>query len=128
MSKNELVSEEAGCRCLNPVVPVTPAWIDKWTNTTNQNIDLVNKAIVRPIQLDVVFLGDSITEQWNGRDSGTPGEKYHNTSVVFDELFHKSQGGGSLEGLALGVAGDRVSPFFVNDHVGDEFESNPFRI
>ena len=97
---------EIGCQCLNPVVPIAPEWIEQWTNVTNQNIALVDKAIARPIQLDVVFLGDSITEHWNGRDNGKMDE--HNVSVVFQELFQKDNGG-TMEGLALGVAGDRVS-------------------
>lgn len=103
-----MVNEDRGCHCLNPVVPVQPDYLEKWTKAFNLNIDLVNKAIERPSQLDVVFLGDSITEHWNGRDMGELRDKDHNVSVVFDELFNKDNGA-SLEGLALGVAGDRVS-------------------
>ena len=58
--------------------------------------------------LDVVFLGDSITEHWNGRDMGVFREKDYNVSLVFQKFFQKKNGS-SVEGLALGVAGDRVS-------------------
>ena len=83
------------------------------------NIQLINQSLAalsrgnekketETERLDVVLLGDSITEHWNGRDSGVFREKDYNVSLVFQKLFQKKNGS-SVEGLALGVAGDRVS-------------------
>lgn len=84
------------------------SYLEQWTKAANLNIDLVNKAVVRPIQYDVVFLGDSITEHWNGRDIAEFEPNGHNISLVFQDLFEKDKGG-TLQGLPLGIAGDRVS-------------------
>ena len=64
-------------------------------------------AAAAPSSLDLVMVGDSLVEQWNG--TGMFGSiPYPAIQPVFSGIFTKA-GGGSLEGLALGSSGDQVS-------------------
>ena len=56
-------------------------------------------------KLDVIFFGDSITEEWNGRWHGKLLDQLNNTNDAFKKYFKKEEGG-LIEGLALGIAGD----------------------
>jgi lysophospholipase L1-like esterase len=58
-----------------------------------------------PSDLDVVILGDSITEHLAGTELGQVEETWERHSAVFNRLFTK-HGGGDVEGLALGIGGD----------------------
>lgn len=113
---------------MNPTVPAIPSYSHDevkegavgWNGTTKMNIQLINQSLAalsvegdkddssEASGLDVVLLGDSITEHWNGRDMGVYRPKDYNVSLVFEQLFQKKNGS-SVEGLALGIAGDRVS-------------------
>jgi hypothetical protein len=67
-----------------------------------------NKARIKPdVRYDVVFLGDETTEGWNGRLLNLPYAGGKKTQMYFNETF-TSDGGGDIEGLALGIAGDSV--------------------
>jgi lysophospholipase L1-like esterase len=108
--------QDVPCMCSDPVKPAIPRvdpdyprGPEDWPRAMNLNIELVNQSIASGNPLDVVFLGDSITEKWNGRSSGQFRPKDHNVSVVFQQLFQKHQNGSEVEGLALGISGDRVS-------------------
>jgi len=56
-------------------------------------------------QLDVVFLGDSITEQRIGKFFGKDMEKFKSNAKVFRKNYSR-EAGAKYEGLALGIAGD----------------------
>jgi len=55
--------------------------------------------------LDVVFLGDSITEQRAGKFFGKETEKFRKAAHVFRKTYDRDSGG-KYDGLALGIAGD----------------------
>lgn len=55
--------------------------------------------------LDVVFIGDSITEQRQGTALGKPHDDYVGIKEVFDKTFTKEKGG-EFNGVAMGIAGD----------------------
>uniref|UniRef100_A0A7S2MVJ4 SGNH hydrolase-type esterase domain-containing protein n=1 Tax=Helicotheca tamesis TaxID=374047 RepID=A0A7S2MVJ4_9STRA len=55
--------------------------------------------------IDVVFLGDSFTEQRQGTASGKIEKSFAEIQTAFDKMFTKDKGG-LFEGLALGIAGD----------------------
>lgn len=59
-------------------------------------------------ELDVVFVGDSITEQRQGTQTGRPVEDYTGIKEVFDKTFTKEKGG-DYNGIAMGISGDTVS-------------------
>jgi len=56
-------------------------------------------------ELDVVFVGDSITEQRQGTRKGEPLVDYTGIKEVFDRTFTKEKGG-DYNGIALGIDGD----------------------
>ncbi len=55
--------------------------------------------------LDVVFIGDSITEQRQGTSKGEHVDDYVSIKEVFDKTFTKDKGG-DFDGIAMGIAGD----------------------
>jgi len=55
--------------------------------------------------LDVVFIGDSITEQRQGTQHGEHVDELLSVKEVFDKTFTKAKGG-EFEGIAMGIAGD----------------------
>ena len=57
-------------------------------------------------KLDVVFVGDSITERWNGT-KGLGTKKIPGGREAFDKFFTR-QGGANMDGIPLGSAGDQV--------------------
>jgi len=57
---------------------------------------------------DVVFYGDSITEDWSGTRFAQRSARYWDTRDVFNKVFNKDVGG-KYSGIALGIAGDTVS-------------------
>ena len=72
---------------------------------------MVYDAKKAPNDLDIVFVGDSIAERWNGTAAlGT--KVIDSTKRAFRKRFTKKYGG-KLEGIALGSAGDTVSPMCV---------------
>lgn len=97
------------CTCPDPTVPLfnsDPRW-EQQHNRMLQAAKLASKQQQQQQPLDLVFLGDSIVEQWNGTQSmGT------NVIPGMREPFEKRftiKGGGDLEALALGCSGDTVS-------------------
>ena len=55
--------------------------------------------------LDVIFLGDSITEGWSGKFYNTPDERVKGAFSVFQSLFSKAYRG-RYEAMTQGIAGD----------------------
>lgn len=55
--------------------------------------------------LDVVFIGDSITEQRQGTSHGEHVDDYVSIKEIFDKTFTRAKGG-DFEGIAMGIAGD----------------------
>ena len=58
-------------------------------------------------ELDVVFVGDSITEQRQGTVMGKPSDDYTGIKEVFDKTFTRKKGG-DFNGIAMGISGDTV--------------------
>lgn len=66
------------------------------------------KAALNADSVDVVFLGDSITEGWGGTSLGKSVKEKEANAEVFKSLFHLDKGA-EFQGLPLGIAGDKVS-------------------
>lgn len=58
--------------------------------------------------LDVVFIGDSITEQRQGTSMGRPNDDLTGIKEVFDKTFTKEKGG-EFNGIAMGISGDTTT-------------------
>jgi hypothetical protein len=94
--------EDERCTCPDPAKP--QARTEKEWKAHHEV--MVKDAHQAPKDLDIVFLGDSIIERWNGTKSwGT--HTIAGMRTVFEKRFTRA-GGGSLEGIALGSSGDVV--------------------
>jgi Lysophospholipase L1 and related esterases len=104
------------CRCINPMkakMGLFRGWkkaheaninmVYEYNHSQNGNNNNNNKA------LDVVFLGDSIVEEWNGRWMGKEQETWKGIHEEWKKLFDPSVTLGALNGLALGIAGDNIA-------------------
>lgn len=92
--------------CIDPVASLARGG-DPWEKALKLNTELANNYTASSNPLDVVMYGDSITEMWNGRQMGRHGAAWETNLNVFQQLFQKKQGA-KVEGLALGIAGDRT--------------------
>ena len=100
-----------GCPCQDPLIPKHR----KEEHKSWEEVHLANKAAAadaRDQDLDVVFLGDSITEGWNGKVYGQYSPRLDGVNDVFKSLF-STEMGGEVDGIALGIAGDTVSHSFI---------------
>jgi len=96
---------ERNCMCANPLHPKRKYRDKGWSKAHQYNKD--QAALFSNCNLDVVFLGDSITEGWNGMSFGMPVERTKGIVPIFKSLFRKEHGA-KFEGLALGISGDKV--------------------
>jgi lysophospholipase L1-like esterase len=100
------------CQCLNLVLPVPR--LDKfrsaWFRTFKRNLQLIadTASTTATGNLDVVLLGDSITEHWLGTDLGAAYTTLSEHFQVYQELFRNknSDNNNATSGLALGIGGD----------------------
>lgn len=106
--KNWCLNEEKeSCICANPFMPKhRREFNDKWYSAHLNNIEQAKKAIYSSKKaLDVVFLGDSITEGWNGSSYGEPVERKKDIHEIFESLFQEQNA--EFSGLAMGISGDK---------------------
>eukprot|EP00978_Attheya_sp_CCMP212_P016161 scaffold42113_cov46-Attheya_sp.AAC.2 len=90
------------CSCADPMEPKGRPGTRHWSKATHLNAE---DAVARQGDVDVVFLGDSITEGWRGTSYGNPVGRKEGIPAIFKNIF-TVEGGGKYEGLALGIAGD----------------------
>ncbi len=69
------------------------------------------RSLADKYELDVVFIGDSITEQRQGTSKSRPDATYTDIKEVFDKTFSKEKGG-EFNGIAMGISGDTVGAAF----------------
>ncbi|EEC42764.1 predicted protein [Phaeodactylum tricornutum CCAP 1055/1] len=103
-----LKGDNDSCRCEDPLNPISRADHKSWVQAFKANRRLV-KEFQDPIKaatLDVAFLGESVIEEMDGRWMGrNRSAGLGNIGKTFKAHFSK-QKGGTLEGVALGIAGD----------------------
>jgi lysophospholipase L1-like esterase len=117
------------CSCLHPGLPVRRTgdqFGDSWFRTFQRNLQLIAATVnastststaaglttaTGTANLDVVLLGDSITEHWLGTDLGVEHKKWEEHFQVYQELFQNKNSRDdndkvTTSGLALGIGGD----------------------
>lgn len=92
------------CGCIEPT-RAQPGFSKKWFRAFDW---LKEHAAGAPTPLQVAFLGDSIFDRLNGRLALQEDESMADVYEVFKELF-TTDGGGQINGVSLGLAGDLVS-------------------
>ena len=113
------------CKCYPPGMPVAcdKKWAPQWNYTVQRNLDLIQQQ--QSVGLDVVLLGDSIMEHWQGTDFATPSKSWNGAADLYQQLFRKEDDSTtSVRGLALGVAGDRCSNLLYRLRRGGELADN----
>jgi len=117
-TNNRLVGGE--CTCPNPLLPQGKITNESWMTQHYNNIALVQwySAVLssqqqqeqqqEEKQLDVIFIGNSITEQRQGTNMNKVVDKYTSIKEDFDITFSKSKGG-LFNGIALGLSGDTTT-------------------
>jgi hypothetical protein len=100
------------CRCDDPTIGLSNEQTKGWTKAHKLNKKIVSD-VAYAKDLDVVFLGDAAIEELNGRWLGSEKEELSGIKKNFQKTFTVA-GGGEVNGLALGVAGDTVSLWRVN--------------
>lgn len=110
-NETELCNKELpveNCKCRNPFKAEVPNNKPGWLDVMDKNIDLIeNNYTDRGLQPEVVIYGDSITERLIGRQFGLENEHPEHAKVT-EELMTK-RGGGHINGLPLGIAGDQMA-------------------
>jgi lysophospholipase L1-like esterase len=110
-NSNTAKSFPVKCRCINPMnakMGSFPGW-NKAHEANKNMIDEYYHSQNGNKMLDVVFLGDSITEEWNGRWMGKKQGAWEDIHEEWKKLFDPSITLGALNGLALGIAGDNIA-------------------
>mmetsp|Transcript_22052 Transcript_22052/g.28542 ORF Transcript_22052/g.28542 Transcript_22052/m.28542 type:complete len:326 (+) Transcript_22052:192-1169(+) len=92
------------CRCPDPRTPAPKRNRTLFKDWSAHHRTLVQDARSAEGDVDVVFIGDSLTEKWRGSwQYGT--EPSSAIGDIFDKFF-KRENGAKLNGLALGSSGD----------------------
>jgi len=109
-----LQGDSQECSCEDPLTP-SPGFDRKnWTETFKMNKRQIRKYEddLMAMELDVAFLGSSTVEEMDGRWVGKQSQDLQTIRRYFFTLFQKAThlqggaGGGRVEGVALGIAGD----------------------
>mmetsp|Transcript_25031 Transcript_25031/g.35285 ORF Transcript_25031/g.35285 Transcript_25031/m.35285 type:complete len:396 (-) Transcript_25031:477-1664(-) len=90
------------CNCKDPMKADSRISKSHWAKAHHLNKE---QAKGKGDSVDVLFLGDSIMEGWNGKSYGHSSPRSRDVPAIFKKLFTKD-GGGQFEGLALGISGD----------------------
>jgi len=99
-------ADMAHCQCKNPTIPV-PKTSEFWTTAFERNQDMAKKRMQDPTPLDLILLGDSITEHWLGTTGGAKNKAYEENQKAFQGILTRD-GGGTIDSLAFGIAADRI--------------------
>jgi lysophospholipase L1-like esterase len=93
----------AKCPCPDPTRPAEGNYGSAWRETHKRNMLLI-EPFLQPKPLDILLLGDSITEHWIGTEMGGKNQEYVESRQVFMNLFYYNP---DIKGMALGISGDR---------------------
>jgi hypothetical protein len=102
------------CNCYNPTIgnplDMNPGVWELWNTTFEITKEIAAVAASRQStsSLELVLLGDSISEHWRGTSLGRPQDKLIGHAKAFQELFVK-ENGGKINAVSLGISAERVS-------------------
>jgi len=92
-----------GCKCEDPLVPVSRVELRSWTEAYKENKQEIEKYMEDPLfmaDLDVAIIGESAVEEMDGRWMGRrPNDELRNIGTTFKNHFQKGKGG-KVEGTS----------------------------
>mmetsp|Transcript_11721 Transcript_11721/g.17668 ORF Transcript_11721/g.17668 Transcript_11721/m.17668 type:complete len:478 (-) Transcript_11721:53-1486(-) len=103
-----LFGGDSDCTCENPLDPDNNpdhGNFEKWSTLHRDNKDAVHEFVSTVSSQDLVFLGSSTVEGWNGTMKGKTRPRLEKPKKIFEELFTR-ENGGPIDALALGSYGD----------------------
>ena len=104
-----LSGDDDHCTCNDPLVPLSRGDHKSWVQAFKANRKIVKTFQgdpTRMAKLDVAFVGESVIEEMDGRWMGLQrGSNLKNLETIFNSHFSR-KGGGRVDGVALGIAGD----------------------
>ncbi len=104
-----LQGRRSPCQCDNPLKPLGRQDRANWEQLHQAHVATAQMHVKKADKIDVLFMGDSITEGWSGKFMGQPApSRLGKSPKVFASLFSKDDGG-RYKGLALGISGDKAS-------------------
>jgi lysophospholipase L1-like esterase len=141
----------SNCDCGDPFIPEPKKLNDDWVRASKWNRKQVKKAVEKKFEteyshvdeeeedeknhtfkeetivskyrtVDVVFLGDSMTEQRTGRVMGKKSEDLKGIKKVFGKKFQSNET--DIVGMALGIAGDTSNNLLWRIMKGKEVHMN----
>lgn len=134
--------KEGDCNCADPMIPEAKFMDRNWRKALKNNRKEVDAAVAEKYQMlynhkdenetlaeiqtekeifrtvDVVFLGDSITEARTGRESGRASDDLKSIKNEFIKQFRSPNS--TFVGMALGIAGDTTPNLLWRIDHGDE--------
>eukprot|EP00814_Leptocylindrus_danicus_P007549 CAMPEP_0116031636 /NCGR_PEP_ID=MMETSP0321-20121206/17678_1 /TAXON_ID=163516 /ORGANISM="Leptocylindrus danicus var. danicus, Strain B650" /LENGTH=473 /DNA_ID=CAMNT_0003506891 /DNA_START=68 /DNA_END=1485 /DNA_ORIENTATION=+ len=106
-----LFGGDSDCTCENPLDPDNipdHGNLEKWSTVHSANKDATAEYVSTVSSQDLVFLGSSTVEGWNGTMKGKTRPRLEKPKKIFEELFTR-ENGGPIDALALGSYGDTSS-------------------
>ena len=107
------IPHKQNCLCPDPLVSTKelrkdqPEWMEHHHTMVN---DVIYETSIAPhtVPLDIVFLGDSITERWNGTRSMGTRTNFPEFRESFNAMFdrRRQNSNAKLQGLLFGSSGD----------------------
>ena len=101
------VADDDSCDCEDPLEPMSRGEYKQWVKAHKMNVEIVRNAVANKDAIDVVFLGETIVEEWNGKSIGRNKTKFEDSRISFQNNFNATLGG-DFNGLAFGINGDTV--------------------
>lgn len=114
-----LQGDDDSCLCEDPLEPTSRGEHKRWVKAHNENVEIITELAksqspsskkstltteqLKENMIDVVFVGESLVEEWAGRNSGI--EDMLITKNLFQERFNKTLGA-QVNGVAVGISGD----------------------
>ena len=107
-----LKGDNDSCRCEDPLQPQSRGEFRAWSHAHKGNQATIQRALEEGTSIDIAFLGESVIEEMDGRWFGDQtSEMLNRLDTLFRQHFDRKKGA-SLQGIALGIAGDTVrSPY-----------------
>jgi hypothetical protein len=104
-----LRGDNDSCRCEDPLQPQSRGEFRSWSKAHGSNKEVVHALVEKAQNPDIAFVGSSVVEEMDGRWFGDArDDQLASLEKIFKKNFNRQEGG-TLEGVALGIAGDTVS-------------------
>mmetsp|Transcript_11214 Transcript_11214/g.14759 ORF Transcript_11214/g.14759 Transcript_11214/m.14759 type:complete len:573 (-) Transcript_11214:182-1900(-) len=102
-----LRGDNDSCKCEDPLVPTSRGDRKSWRLAFKTNRKVAKSISDSNWELDLMFLGESVVEEMDGRWMGQGrAPSLVKLQEQFQKTFDKTKDGGKLNAAALGIAGD----------------------